>query len=539
MAGPRLALDALIAIPLGAGSFQGTARRSMATAVLVVVGLAFLCAVLARSAWLGDDCYFSLRSAYNLAHGHGLRFNVAERVQAFTNPLWTLLSVPIFLLGLNEYLGMLALSLAVTLASAWVLLRHLAPHWGAALLALALLCCSKAFVDYGSSGLESPLLYLLYLGFLARWTRDTRPEDHPLLLGLLAALLACTRLDTILLVAPHLALVLYRRPRLGSVAWLALGMLPLLAWECFALVYYGSPFPNTAVAKLSTDSLDRGELLHRGYCYIADTLPWDRVTLPIILVGLLVAFARPRLRSLPTALGALAYLLYVIWIGGDFMLGRFLVLPFLAAVVIVVRRPLWRRSMACLPAVALVLAAGLSVPASPLRTDATYANTGDMAPASRRYEAIDERWWYYRSTGLLARLRRAEFPRRTEIRQPDRDTIVLVGAGRAAFVGGPLMHAVQLNGLSDPLLARMPPKHDGQERAGHVIRIVPSGYQDTLTSGENRLEHVMVARLWNDIRIVTRGPLWSSERWAAMWRLNTGHYGHLRWREIEPDGPWS
>ena len=39
---------------------------------------------------LFDDAMISMRYAYNLAHGNGLVWNVGERVQGFTNPLWVL-----------------------------------------------------------------------------------------------------------------------------------------------------------------------------------------------------------------------------------------------------------------------------------------------------------------------------------------------------------------------------------------------------------------------------------------------------------------
>jgi hypothetical protein len=37
---------------------------------------------------LFDDAMISMRYAYNLAHGNGLVWNLGERVQGFTNPLW-------------------------------------------------------------------------------------------------------------------------------------------------------------------------------------------------------------------------------------------------------------------------------------------------------------------------------------------------------------------------------------------------------------------------------------------------------------------
>src|SRR5687768_7432065 len=50
--------------------------------------------------WISDDAYITARYADNLAHGHGPVFNVGERVQGFTHPLWFLLfSGGLFILG--------------------------------------------------------------------------------------------------------------------------------------------------------------------------------------------------------------------------------------------------------------------------------------------------------------------------------------------------------------------------------------------------------------------------------------------------------
>ena len=50
---------------------------------------------------LFDDAMISMRYAYNLAHGNGLVWNVGERVQGFTNPLWVLYMAGLHLLPLE------------------------------------------------------------------------------------------------------------------------------------------------------------------------------------------------------------------------------------------------------------------------------------------------------------------------------------------------------------------------------------------------------------------------------------------------------
>jgi arabinofuranosyltransferase len=497
-----------------------------------------LAVLLLRSAWLCDDTYFSLRSAAHLVKGLGLRFNPAERVQAFTNPLWTLSMAAMLAAGVDPYQGILGLSLGCTLGAAWIVAARIAGWPGGALLAVVALASSKAFVDFGACGLENPLLYLLAAAFLALWSAGPRPEERALPLAALAASLGLTRLDALVLVLPHLALLCGRGRSRGAWARLLLGMSPLLGWLGVALVYYGSPVPNSAVVKIGGAELTRLDLIRRGWCYLVDTLPWDRVSLPLVVAAFGLGLLRRDRRWTPTALGIALYLGAAVWVGGDFMLGRFLALPVLCAAILLVGAPVWRRPAVLAGGLALVLGASLSCWASPWRVGASYGAGSDMRPAFRRYDAIDERFWYYRSTGLLARLARYEAPRIPPAREGGPPEVVLAGMAIEAWIAGPACHAVQKHGISDPLLARMPPARAGQIRAGHVERLIPRGYAESLERGGDRLEDPRVRALYDDLLLVTRGPLWTGARWAAIVRLAVGAHAGLRDLELRRDPLW-
>ena len=66
--------------------------RQILGGMLIATALAIYALALANTAWMCDDAYISFRSADNLIHGFGLTWNIDERVQVFTNPLWTLLN---------------------------------------------------------------------------------------------------------------------------------------------------------------------------------------------------------------------------------------------------------------------------------------------------------------------------------------------------------------------------------------------------------------------------------------------------------------
>ena len=138
-----------------------------------------------------------------------------------------------------------------------------------ALIGVVALAFSKAYTDYSTSGLENPLTHILLLVFLLVYLSNAAQPRRILWLALLAALLMLSRLDVLLLIGPALAVALYRQRSWQSVGWLVLGMMPLVLWELFALFYYGSLLPNTAVAKLNHD-ISHIDLAVRGTALRAD-----------------------------------------------------------------------------------------------------------------------------------------------------------------------------------------------------------------------------------------------------------------------------
>ena len=55
------------------------------TRVLIITLIFF---TVLNTAWIGDDAQITFRQVWNFISGDGITFNFAERVQAFTHPLW-------------------------------------------------------------------------------------------------------------------------------------------------------------------------------------------------------------------------------------------------------------------------------------------------------------------------------------------------------------------------------------------------------------------------------------------------------------------
>jgi arabinofuranosyltransferase len=501
----------------------------------VVLSAALLFAAMVASAWLSDDCFFTLRTVDNFLHGHGLRFNVGDRVQAYTHPLWMLVLSAAIGITRDFYYTTLIVSLLLAAGAILSLLRDSTP---AAMLALlAGLALSRAFVDYATSGLENALGYLLAALILRQFVSRQPLAASLTRTALLVALSACNRLDTVLLYAApllwHAAEVLRaaqvgRRTRaLMRVAGaLALGFTPLFAWELFSLLYYGFPFPNTAYAKLGS-GVPRGELALQGLRYLQQSLLHDPFTLLLVLTACLVIPWRARALS-PFVLGLLAYLAYLVAIGGDFMAGRFLALPLLIALGLLTRLRLpWREPAWAVP----VLTALVAVPLHHMRLPFDE----HMVHSLRALGAdgiADERIWYWSKTGLWRANARLQPPQRpnddygVERYPGDRDLLVTDRA-KVAFWAGPGARVVDRYGLGDALLARLPVRARSKWRPGHFARTLPSGYLETLASGQNRLVDPDMARYYELLHDVNTLPLLDPERVRLVLELNLGRHDAL------------
>lgn len=295
-------------------------RRAFAAAVVALaLGLAW------SVAWLCDDAFISFRYADNLARGLGLVFNAGERVEGYTNFLWTVLLAALARLGADVPLWALFLNL-VSLAAALVLVqltvRRLAPEARFAFAALAL-ATSAAFTTYGTSGLETmPATALVCLAlYLA--ARGAPPWS----MGLVLAAAALTRPDQLLFgAALGLALLFDEKPRRIAGYAAALGGV-FGAWWLGRWAWYGEPFPNTWYAKSGA-----GAYWSQGAIYGLHFLLTTGALFFLIALAL-VAPRTPRRLLVFAAASAALFGGYVTYVGGDFMEHRFFI-PLLPVVLV-------------------------------------------------------------------------------------------------------------------------------------------------------------------------------------------------------------
>lgn len=504
--------------------------------------MALLTVALLRTAWLCDDAYITFRTVDNVVHGYGAVWNVGERVQAYTHPLWLAVMTMPYALTQEPYYTSLALSMALTLLAALVIAKRISISPPATLVCFAALLSSKAFIDFSTSGLENALMHLLLALFVWRWWEARAGASRLLQLALIASLCLLTRLDLAVLVGPAVAIETWRFGLRRAFLPLLAGLLPLLCWEAFSVFYYGSLVPNTAYAKIGA-GLPRGLLLARGGNYFLRTLWTDPATLPVMTLALLSALTSWR-GQWPLAVGLLLNALYILWIGGDYMAGRFFTAAFVLSVCMLARAAwLTRRAMGPLTGAAIVLL-GLLAPWEPaLFSGYGFSPLNNLLHGERGSEprdkseyiytnaVMDERRWYYESSGLLKTRRGQQRPDNPmvfdglELRRQGKQVVVRDGIGFTGYFAGPEVHIVDMFALAEPLLARLPA--NPQSRSGHFLRDIPAGYLETLQTGTNRIADPDVAAYYDHLRLVIAGPLWSADRLMTIVRLLLGRYDHL------------
>lgn len=498
--------------------------------------IAWIAIVIVRNAWLSDDCFVTFRIVDNFTAGRGLTWNPGQRVQAFTHPAWFFLVSAAYALTHEIYYTVLALSLGVSLLGLWFGAKRLAWDAWSGWAALIALSFSRAYIDYSSSGLENPLTHLLLftalLGFSpAASTGRLRSVVPDLALGLLV----WNRLDLALLAAPPWLLLMWRRqraelPRSRLFVHAAIAIGPVLLWWTFAIFYFGFALPNTAYAKLGVD-VTVAERYAQGFFYLLTLIGTDPSSALLLLVGLSVGLGSRESSQRALACGVLLYLLYIGYIGGDFMAGRFFAAPLVIAAALVARMRMERGMGIALSA--LFALAGLSGPTPALFNDANAAGRLGGGNEIVRYRVVDERRFYYQDTGLLVADRLRPMPsghlRDSGLALAGKRGKIVMQVGIRGFFAGAEAVLIDPIALTDPFLARLPaaPSKDGVWKAGHIKRTLPQGYRESVKAGNNQLTDPKLARLYSEMQLITTGPLWSSARFAAIWRLNTGQLSRL------------
>jgi arabinofuranosyltransferase len=315
-------------------------KKSLIPIVLTVIIFAILLLHVDYLRFVCDDAFISFRYAKNLTHGHGLVYNMGEKVEGYTNFLWTLLLSLFMMIGWDVVIVSQLLGVLFSLATIFMLLRlnrwfHPEQNLFNYLGPLFLACCG-AFAAWSTGGLETSFYtFWVFLSSFLFLSGTTKPKNLAFS-GITFALVCMTRLDGLIFAGVTFLFLFYlsiinRKIKVASfLLWTISFLAPFLVYFFWRWSYYGRFLPNTFYVKMG------GEAFYgQGLIYLFDFVKRFRIWLsviPLLFLGKVIkSNVNLKIGTLYFTTLILVYSLYVVYVGGDFMdMFRFLVpiLPF-------------------------------------------------------------------------------------------------------------------------------------------------------------------------------------------------------------------
>ncbi|MEA3297091.1 MAG: hypothetical protein U9R56_04435, partial [candidate division Zixibacteria bacterium] len=288
-------------------------KKKITTLLPVIPALAVYSALAHKFNFIQDDAFISYRYVANYLNGHGLVYNIGERIEGFTNFGWVICTIFWGVLGV-EYINVSRITGLLFGAGIIVLTYMMARllfndrnRWFA-LLPTGLVGINLSLAYWSPAGLETAAfaflaMLSLYLYLKRNWLLIfsilmavwVRPEGA-LLVGLLLIIEAVTE----------------RRLPKFSFMCAAISFIMSLPFVVFKLVYYGSVFPNPFFAKtgIHFDQIQNG--MEYAGRFLSDYGFYG--------VGFLIPliFYRKLSREMRVVwLFSILYTIYVILVGGD------------------------------------------------------------------------------------------------------------------------------------------------------------------------------------------------------------------------------
>ncbi len=508
----------------------------------LITTLVFIC-IITLLAWQSDDAYHAYIMAKNLVLGNGFVYNVGERASATSCPLFTLVIAFGYFFIRKMFIVSLLICIIFSTLAYRILVNTFCKTKRQVILAFAILVGSFCFISYTTSGLENSLLFFLAALFLKYYfDTDTYESKRMLILAILISLIAMTRMDAVLMFVPMILYVyLAKREKVSFIKAVGIGfvgLLPFIGWELFSVFYFGFPVPNTAYVKLGTQ-IPLKEYLYRGLQYTFTSGITDVLLLAVPFVVVLIVLYMRKEKYIYTISGMVLYAGYLLYIGGDFMVGRHFTVMFFMSVCtymvienqdfIRLKKP--KRASGIFTAVVglgLVYAMATGVITSQFMFGNTFSS-----PIS------DERGNYFRHTSLfnntISYLKTGKLCIRDawneagidELREYDSTGGLLKMVPGISIYYNSDLYLNDLYALGDPFLSKLPAVREDNWRIGHMWREAPAGYGETVMYGSNMLENEHLAEYYDMIRLITRGDLFSKERMEAIIKVNMGEYDYL------------
>lgn len=296
--------------------------------LLATASALFSAFVVSQNYW-DDDAFISFRYAKNLFNGLGLVYNAGERVEGYTNFLWTIIAYFGMLLRFQPIYFAQAVSVAAQMLTLYMLyllgIASSRPRVQA-LIAPAFLACNVSFLLYPMTGMETSFFTMLItLAVLLIHRQFYKSRGGAIVTGIVLLSISLTRFDGLGIVAAILVfkILLDRefKNMLPVLLVLAVGVGGYHIWRFF---YYPTLLPNTFYAKVgfSVSQLVGG--LKYVYRFAVEN---GQHALIFALIPFVAGHTSRTTKMI--AWVVVAHLSYIVLVGGDWMPHFRFVLPVL------------------------------------------------------------------------------------------------------------------------------------------------------------------------------------------------------------------
>jgi arabinofuranosyltransferase len=355
---------------------RASADRTAWWPVIVPVVVVIIGAWIYR--WVDEDAFINFRIIDNLLAGHGLVYNLGERVEVNSDPLW-LFTLTLFheilpflsLEWLSVVLGLVCTALGFLFGAQAVRRLAAARQEGRVYpLGLLVVAVVAGVWEFATSGLEMSMVFLWLGGcFLLLVRVEARRRG-----GTGAAVVM--GLGTLIRPELGLASVVFLVALLlvmGSPGWspgsgrlrrfgvpIAAALVLPVGYQVFRMGYYGLVVPNTGLAKAAGASW-----WSQGFTYLWNFVAPYTLWLPLLLAAVLVVGRASKWWGTGDRLGVLMLatpvvaglvdLVYVVHVGGDYMHARLLLPAFFAVCLPVFVSSSQLRSIAAVPVVGILV----------------------------------------------------------------------------------------------------------------------------------------------------------------------------------------
>jgi len=492
-----------------------TAFRNTAEWKYYLAGFLFLagCFLIFWKAWISEDAFITLRHVDNFIQGYGPVFNISERVEGFTHPLWFAVLAFFRWIGFSPKGAAILPALLASFAALYFLFFRIRirDETGMASFlnpAAAILIGTSAFIDFGTSGLETALTYLL-LVLYAKFLLENRWLKQPVLAGLITSCLILNRPDFGIFMVLLFILYLYELAKKNIqakhlVRFLVFPALLVGGYQIFRMGYYAALLPNPFYAKSGA-----GAYWSQGLKYLWDFCRGSLFPVVLFLAFFMLLFKKHQANSkgrLIVLFSGLLHGFFVIRGGGDFMHGRFLLPAFLLITLSLTGafdRFFNKKTSLKVACVAMCLI--------------FFFSSLRVTPIQKRGQPIhlnitEERYFYYKDKIIPLKhlltdtmilmwktigINYRDLARKAELNI----RIAYKNVGFTGFYAGPRVYVLDVLGLTEPVVARI--ALTMRKRPGHE-KNAPFGYLIL----RKLTFHKTPFPLWNQIANTKYGILW-------------------------------